>query len=47
MDTSGIYTRLGRTIRTLLGVRQETKADFLVGTVIFGFLSIFKKSQAS
>ena len=31
----------------LLEVRQETKAHFLVGTVIMGFLSIFKKSQAS
>ena len=31
----------------LLDVRQETKAHFLVGTVILGFLSIFKKSQAS
>ena len=47
MDTSGIETRLGRTIRTLLEVRQETKAHFLVGTIILGFLSIFKKSQAS
>ena len=47
MDTSGIETKLGRTIRTLLEVRQETKAHFLVGTVILGFLSIFKKSQAS
>ena len=28
-------------------VRQETKVHFLVGTVILGFLSIFKKSQAS
>ena len=46
MDTSGIKTRLGRTIQTLLGVRWETKLPFLVGTVIFGFLSIFKKSQA-
>ena len=26
---------------------QETKAHFLVGTVILGFLSIFKKSQVS
>ena len=26
---------------------QKTKAHFLVGTVILGFLSIFKKSQAS
>ena len=28
-------------------MRQETEVHFLVGTVIFGFLSIFKKSQAS
>ena len=28
-------------------VRLETKAHFLVGTVVLGFLSIFKKSQAS
>ena len=38
---------LGRTIRTPLQVRQETEVHFLVGTVILGFLSIFKKSQAS
>ena len=31
----------------LLEVRQETELHFLVGTVILGFLSIFKKSQAS
>ena len=31
----------------LLEVRQETKAHFLVGTVILAFLSIFKNSQAS
>ena len=31
----------------LLEVRQETKAHFLVGTVILGFLFIFKKSKAS
>ena len=37
---------LGRTIRMLLEVRQETKAHFLVGTVMSGFLSIFKKSKA-
>ena len=30
----------------LLEVRQETKAHFLVGTVILGFQSIFKKSKA-
>ena len=47
MDTSGVSTRLGRTIWTLLEVRQETKVHFLVGTVILGFLSIFKKGQAS
>ena len=40
-------TRLGRTIRMLLEVRQETKAHFLFGTVKLGFLFIFKKSQAS
>ena len=38
---------LGRTIQTLLDLRQETEVNFLVGTVILGFLSIFKKSQAS
>ena len=47
MDTSRIETTLGRTIRTILEVRQETEVHFLVGTVILGFLSIFKKSQAS
>ena len=31
----------------LLEVRQENKVHFLVGTVILGFLSIFKKSLAS
>ena len=31
----------------LLEVRQETKFHFVVGTVILGFLSIFKESQAS
>ena len=37
---------LGRTIRTLLEVRQENEVHFLVGTVILGFLSIFKRSEA-
>ena len=46
-DTSGIKTRLGRIIQTLLEVRWETKCPFLVSTEILGFLSIFKKSQAS
>ena len=31
----------------LLEVTRETEGHFLVGTVILGFLSIFKKSQAS
>ena len=30
-----------------LELKQETEVNFLVGTVILGFLSIFKKSQAS
>ena len=47
MDNSGVLTRLGRTIWMLLEVRQETEVHFLVGTVILGFLSIFKKGQAS
>ena len=38
---------LARTLRTLLEVRKETKVHFLVGTVILGFVTIFKKSQAS
>ena len=38
---------LGRAIRMLLEVRQETEIPFLVSTVILGFLSIFKKSQES
>ena len=38
---------LGRTIWTLLVVRQETEVQFLVGTVILGSLSIFKRSQSS
>ena len=28
-------------------VKQDTEVHFLVGTVILGFLSIFKKSKAS
>ena len=31
----------------LLQVRRVTKRPYLVGTVLLGFLSIFKKSQAS
>ena len=38
---------LGRTIQTVLEVRKETEVHILVRTVILGFLSIFKNSQAS
>ena len=47
MDNSGVKTRLGKTIRKLLEVRQESQFHFLFGTMILGLLSIFKKSQAS
>ena len=46
-ETSGFYTRLGRTIQTLLEVRREAKRPLFVGTVILGFLSIFTNSHAS
>ena len=46
-DNSGISMSFGRIIRTLLQVRRETEGPFRVPTVILGFLSIFKKSQAS
>ena len=39
--------RLERIIQMLLEVRWETKRSFLVSRKILGFLSIFKKSQAS
>ena len=38
---------LSRTIQTHLELTQETEVHFLVGTVILGFLSIFKNSKAS
>ena len=47
MDTSGIETGFGRIIQTLPEVRWETKCPFLVSKDILGFLSIFKKRQAS
>ena len=47
MDTSGISTRLERIIQMLLEVRWETTRPFLVSRKILGFLSNFKKSQAS
>ena len=46
-DTSGSSLRLDREIQTLLNVRRENQCPFLLATVILGFLSIFKKSQAS
>ena len=46
-ETSGILTRLEMIIQMLLEVRWETKRPFLVFRKILGFLSIFKKSQAS
>ena len=42
MDTSGIKARIGGAIWILLEVSQETEVHFLVGTVILGFLPIFK-----
>ena len=44
---SGIKTRLGRIMQILLEVRWETKGPFLISTEVLGYLSIFKKSQAS
>ena len=38
---------LGRATGTLLEMRWETQGPFPVATGILGFLSIFKKSQAS
>ena len=46
-DTSGTSTILGSAIQTLLELRQETDNPFIVATVIFRFLSIFNKNQAS
>ena len=45
--TSGVLSKLSRTIRTHLEVKQETEVHFLVGTVILGLLSMFKKSKVS
>ena len=46
-ETSGISSRLGRAIGTLFEVSWETQAPLPFATVILGFLSIFKRSQAS
>ena len=45
--TSGITSRLGRAKWMLLELRQESQGTILIATMILGFLSIFKKSQAS
>ena len=45
-DTSGLFLRLGRAIGTPLEVRMETQCPFSVATGIWGFPSIFKRSQA-
>ena len=46
-DNGADSWRLGRAIRMLLDVRRETQFIILVATVILGFLTISKKSQAS
>ena len=46
-DTSGLFLRLGRAVGMALEVRMETQCPFSVATGIWGFLSIFKRSQAS
>ena len=46
-DISGLSSRLGRAMGMSLDVRQETQGPFPVATGILGFLSIFKRSQAS
>ena len=42
-DTSGISSRLGRAIATLLDVRQQTQCPFLVARVILVFLSFSRR----
>ena len=46
-DTSGISSRLVRTIRMLLEVRKKSAGPFAVAIVILGFLPIFNKNQSS
>ena len=47
MDTSGFSSRLGSAIGMTLEVRCDTNYPFPFATVILGFLSIFKRGQAS
>ena len=42
-----LFSRCCAEMNIHIDLRQETKAQFLVRTVILGFLSIFKKSQES
>ena len=46
-DTSGFFSRLVRAIGMSLKVRWETQGPFPVATGNLGFLSFFKKSQAT
>ena len=46
-DNSGFSTRLGRSIGKPFKVKQETQSPFPFATEILGFVSIYKKSQAS
>ena len=46
-ENSEISTRVDRAIGMLLEVRRKTEFPFLVARVLLGYLSIFKKSQAS
>ena len=46
-DTTGFSQRLGSIIVTILEVRWQTQCPFPVATGILGFLSIFRRSQAS
>ena len=46
-DTWGFSARLGLAIGTPPEVRRETQGPFPFSSVILGFLSLFKRSQAS
>ena len=46
-DTSGFFSRLGKSTHTPLDLRRYTQCPFLVALAILAFLSIFKGSQAS
>ena len=46
-DNSGMETRRGRNVQTLLEFKREFRSLFLFDTVILGFLTILKNCQAS